>query len=118
MIRNVISGAITSQLLPLTRLLLFFLAMVTKCRVQEILFFTAAMARGFSASVIFIHSIRLCTMSFFFQLANLDGVRIFLMLSMKMKLSYMRMIMEIGWMASALLYLKQNTSAISFSLGS
>ena len=103
MIGNAISDVTTFHQLPLMRLLLFFLEMVTRCRVQGILFSTAGMVRGFSVSVIFIHSIRLCTISFFFQLANLDGVQIFLMLSMKMKLSHMRMIMEIGQMASALL---------------
>src|SRR5205807_6774079 len=102
MIRIVISNAITFQLLPLMRLLLFFLEMVMRCRIQETLFSTARMARGFSASVIFIHSIRLYIMSFFFQLGNLDGVQIFLMPAEKMKHPGVKVLMmEVHLMARA-----------------
>src|SRR6266702_74419 len=102
MIRIVISNAITFQLLPLTRLLLFFLKMGMRCRVEETLFSTTGMARGFSASVSFIHSIRLSIMSFFFQLGNLDGVQIFLMPAEKMKRPGVKVLMmEVHLMASA-----------------
>ncbi len=60
------------------------------------------MARGFSVSVTFIHSIRLYTMSFFFQLGNLDGVQIFPMPAEKTKHPGMKVLMmEVHLMASA-----------------
>ena len=100
--RNAISGAIIFQLLLLMRLLLFFLAMVMRCRIQGISFSTAIMARAFSVSVIFIHFIRLYIMSFFFQLGNLDGLRVFLTLAEKMKGPGVKVLMmEMHQMASA-----------------
>jgi len=73
-----------------------------RCRVQEILFFTAEMARGYSASAIFIHSIRLYIMFFFFQLGNLDGVQIFLMPAGRMRHpGVMVLMMKVILMASA-----------------
>jgi len=102
------------QLPHLMRLLSFFLAMVTMCRVQEILFSTAVMARDFSASVIFIHFIRLCIMFFFFPLDNLDGPQIFLLPAEKMKMPVMENLMQMHPMGSDPVSHRQNTFAIAF----
>ena len=118
MIGNAISDAIIFQLLHLMRLLLFFLVMVMMCRVQEILFSTAVMARDFSASVIFIHFIRLCIMFFFFPLDNLDGLQIFLIPAEKMEMLAMENLMWMHPMESDSVSHRQNTFAIAFSPGS